>query len=109
MDIGDKGVYLTVQSTNYLLEYDPLVPALFYSRDECQVEHSSKQLLQAYTGISYIILFLSLFSGKIVGLELFGILQIAYFSLAEHSFLNIYLAPMLDFKMFNGLNIKLLQ
>jgi hypothetical protein len=35
--------------------------------------------------MSYMILFVSIFSGKIVGLELFGVLQIAYFSLADHS------------------------
>lgn len=34
--------------------------------------------------VSYIILFLSLISIKIVGLELFGVLQLAYFNLVDN-------------------------
>lgn len=34
-------------------------------------------------------------------------LQLSYFSLSEHSFLNIYLAPLTKFKTFNGLNVAL--
>lgn len=45
--------------------------------------------------IGYSVLLASLLSCKIVGLELFGVLQLSYFSLAEHSFLNVYLAPLL--------------
>lgn len=57
---------------------------------------------------SYVALLASVFTCKIIGLELFGVLQLAYFSLAEHSFLNIYLAPLLKLSSFNGFNVGLL-
>ena len=55
--------------------------------------------------MSYIMLFFAIFSGKIIGLELFGVLQIAYFSLADHSFVNMYLSPFLDWRYMNGFNL----
>ena len=53
-----------------------------------------------------------LFSGmvlscKIVGLEMFGVLQLAYFDLAHHDFFNIALSPLANFKSFNGINLSL--
>ena len=64
-------------------------------------------MLKALQIISYVILFLSLFSCKIIGLELLGVLQLAYFSLGSYDFLNLYLEPMTKCKIFNGINIKL--
>lgn len=80
---------------NISFTYEPTVPALYYSEDECRTQANAKKLFTAYTWVSYPILLVSVFSGKIVGLELFGILQLSYFVLSEHSFLNIYLAPLL--------------
>ena len=57
--------------------------------------------------ISYAILIVSILSCKIVGLELFGVLQLSYFTLSSHSFLNVYLAPLTKFKTFNGLNLDI--
>lgn len=42
-------------------------------------------------------------------MELFGVLQLSYFTLSAHSFLNIYLAPLAKFGTFNGLNIAITQ
>ena len=42
---------------------------------------------------------------KIVGLEMFGTLQIAFFNLADQSFVNLYLSPLLDWRYMNGYNI----
>ena len=80
---------------------------MVYTDSECKTIDSTTSLLKAYSALSYLVLLASLFSGKIVGLELFGVLQLAYFSLAEHSFLNIYLSPLVSFKLFNGLNLQL--
>ena len=63
-------------------------------------------MLKAVQGISYAILFSSLLSCKIVGLELFGVLQLSYFSLGNHDFLHVHLAPLASFKSFNGLNVE---
>ena len=62
--------------------------------------------MKAVEAISYATLFASLLSCKIVGLELFGVLQLAYFDLAEHDFLNVYLAPLVSFRSTNGYNKK---
>ena len=51
-------------------------------------------------------MFLSLLSVKIVGLELFGVLQLAYFNLADNEYVNLYLSPLLDWKYLNGYNIN---
>jgi len=48
-------------------------------------------------------------TAKIVGLEMFGILQIAYFNLANHGSINIHLYPLTQFNMVNGPNFKLQQ
>lgn len=64
-----------------------------------------ENLVLSYEIVSYVTLLFSLLSCKIVGLELFGVLQLAYFSLSEHTFLNVYLAPLTSLKMMNGLNV----
>ena len=60
--------------------------------------------------ISYLIMGLSvLASCKIVGLELFGLLQLAYFNLADNTFWNVHLAPLSSFSHFNGYNTDLFE
>jgi hypothetical protein len=63
-------------------------------------------MLDSLEIISYAILIFSILSCKIVGLELFGVLQLSYFTLSSHDFLNVYLAPLTKFKTFNGLNMN---
>ena len=46
-------------------------------------------------------------SCKIIGLEMFGILQLAYFDLAHHDFFSMVLSPLSKFKSFNGINLSL--
>lgn len=58
---------------------------------------------------SYILLVISLLSCKIIGLELFGILQLSYFALIEHDFVVLYLQPLTKFRTFNGLNLMILD
>lgn len=51
----------------------------------------------------------SLISIKIVGIELFGVLQLAFFNLADNEFVNLYLSPFQSWKYFNGYNVDLPQ
>jgi hypothetical protein len=44
---------------------------------------------------------------KIVGLELFGVLQLAFFSVGSLDSVNVLMAPMKALSMSNGLNIDL--
>ena len=59
--------------------------------------------------LSYVILFSCLLSCKIVGLELFGVLQLAFIDLAAYDFVNINLSPLLGLRSFNGVNVRLNQ
>lgn len=67
------------------------------------------RLMAAIQVISYVILIISLISLKIVGLELFGVLQLSYFTLMSHSYFDLYLSPLSKFRSFNGLNVKLFE
>jgi hypothetical protein len=58
--------------------------------------------------MSYIVLILSIVSLKIVGLELFGVLQLSYYTLISHSYFDLYLSPLSQFKTFSGLNVDLI-
>ena len=49
-------------------------------------------------------MFFSLISVKIVGLELFGVLQLAYLNLADNSYVNLYLSPLLDWRYLNAVS-----
>jgi hypothetical protein len=49
----------------------------------------------------------ALLSVKIVGIELFGVLQLAYFNLADNEYVNLYLTPFLQWRSLNGYNLVL--
>ena len=55
------------------------------------------------------IFFLSLIPAKINGLELMGVLQLAYFSLAQQQNVNALLEPFMRMNAVNGLNPDLLN
>ena len=104
-DISTRTVTLLSALGASTLPYDPLIPAVYYSEEECRGADVVQKLLYGFTYTSYGVLLISLLTKKIVGLELFGVLQLAYFDLADHDFLHLYLAPLAEFKLFNGLNL----
>jgi hypothetical protein len=65
-----------------------------------------QQLLYAEAGIGYLGLLLSVFSCKIIGLEMFGVLQLSYFSLSNYDYVPPALMGILQRKEVNGLNIQ---
>lgn len=54
-------------------------------------------------------LLLSALPAKIVGLELFGVLQLSFFTLGSQDSVNAMMASMLGMKGVNGLNLNLNQ
>ena len=67
-----------------------------------------QKILEVVQIMSYVMLFLGIVpSCKIVGLEMFGILQLAYFDLAHNDFFNIAISPLAKFKSFNGINLSI--
>ena len=55
--------------------------------------------------MSFVLLFLSLFFGKIVGLEMMGVMQLAYFALAQQDNVNALLESFMTMNELNGFNI----
>ena len=107
-DITDGIIPIAYSSTWFNVSYSPMIPPTFYSQEECKAVDTIKTILEAVQIMSYIILGLGFIcSCKIIGLELFGILQLAYFDLAHHDFFNLYLSPFTEFRSFNGINIEL--
>lgn len=90
------------------IPYYSVVPAVYYSPDECKSAEQISSMMEVMQVFSYFILIISILSCKIVGLELFGVLQLSYFTLGSHDFINIYLSPLVNFKTFNGLNLLFL-
>ena len=84
------------------------VPLLLYSEDECEGEEIVQSVVKGVQGASYFVALLALLTGKIVGLELFGVLQLAYFALGSYTSLDIYLAPLVEFKKSNGFSVDFL-
>ena len=56
--------------------------------------------------MSYVVLGGSVLAGcKVIGLELFGVLQLAYFDLITQDSLNFYSSTLADFHSFNGIRL----
>jgi hypothetical protein len=55
---------------------------------------------------SYALLILSVLPCKIVGLELFGVLQLSFLSLGSMDDINLMLAPLKSMRGVNGLNLN---
>lgn len=82
------------------------MPLIYYTDGECGSKENVQNLAVAIVVISYFVMFFSLISLKIVGLQLFGVLQLAHFSLATHDSVNMYLQPLLKWKYVNGFNVE---
>lgn len=82
------------------------IPAVYLNSKSCSGISSTNTFLQAEAGISYIGLLLSTFSCKIIGLEMFGVLQLSYFSLSNYDYVPPALMGVLQRKEVNGLNIQ---
>lgn len=86
-----------------------IVPS-FYTQQECETASFLRGVADLLMISSSIVLFLGLFSlgSKLIGLELFGVLQFAYFAISQHySEINLYIYQLTALKMSNGLNIPL--
>lgn len=82
------------------------LPAL-YSPEECIQTKPYKIILLSAVILAGLMTVIGICSAKIVGLELFGVLQLAYFTLPSHGSLDIYLEPLTYLKISNGFNSHL--
>jgi hypothetical protein len=81
------------------------VQATYLDPDQCKTRSSLMGASSAVLYMSYGVLIMSALPAKIVGLELFGVLQLAYISLGSIDQLNVMLAPLLALQGSNGLSM----
>lgn len=81
------------------------VALVYYPSNQYQHYFNSQNTFMAVEILSYIVLFLSIIPAKIVAIELFGVLQLAYFCLANLDQVNVVLSPLMGMNSLNGYNI----
>jgi hypothetical protein len=81
------------------------IPAVYCPDATCKGIAAVQSFAKAEEAISYIGLLLSTVSCKIIGLEMFGVLQLSYFSLSNYDYVPPALIGLLQRKEVNGLNI----
>ncbi len=85
------------------------LPFVFYDEEEIQKQEVTSNSVQALEIITFVIFFISLIPAKIIGLELTGVLQLAYFSLAQEKNINALLEPFMTMNEINGFNPNLIN
>ena len=92
------------------MEFRPLLLPILYTDQECQSAGSFKAVTTTMVAVSYVVMGFSVssLSNKIIGIELFGVLQLAYFNLADHyDSINIFLKPLAKLSVSNGPSVDL--
>ena len=90
------------KTLNVLVKTDNNVLAYYSYPADCDQRETISKLANMTLYASYGVLALSALPCKIVGLELFGVLQLAFFSLGSLDHVNLMLAPLLSLKAANG-------
>jgi hypothetical protein len=93
-------LYVTVNPDNNY-------PAMYYPLGTCGKQKEVEQLVAAVEYTSYGVLMLSALPCKIVGLELFGVLQLSFLSLGSIDNVNLMLSPLKKMKGVNGFSLNL--
>lgn len=73
----------------------------------CKSSSEMKKLAQAIEYGSYGVMAASVLPAKIVGLELMGVVQLAFFSLGSIDNVNILMSPMMGMKGINGFSMNM--
>lgn len=92
-----KNITIMAQANNNL-------PFMFYTEEELSKQQNVAQSVNVLEIITFVIFFLSLIPAKIIGLELIGVMQLAYFALAQQDNINILLEPFMQMNEINGFN-----
>lgn len=80
------------------------LPFMFYTEEDLEKQDEVADSANALEIITYVIFFLSMIPCKIIGLELIGVIQLAYFSLAQQENINVLLEPFMKMNEINGFN-----
>jgi hypothetical protein len=90
-----------------LLKADNNVPLVYYSAEDCATRDSVEVVAKALEYSTYAVMALSMSPAKIVGLELFGVLQLLHISLADINNVHPLLSPIANLSMVHGYNPKI--
>lgn len=90
----------TVSASGFTMSVNPSnnLAAIYCDEPICHLRTSTTNYASFQSAVGYIGLTLSLFSLKIAGLEMFGLLQVSYFILCDYDYVNPLLMGMLDRK-----------
>jgi hypothetical protein len=90
-----------------LLKADNNVPLIHYTTEDCSTRDSVESIAEAIEYSSYAVMALSMAPAKIVGLELFGVLQLGHLSIGNLDEVNIMMSPLLKMKGVQGFSLSL--
>ena len=93
-------ISFTIKPTNNIL-------AIHYDNNVCDSKKAMQKVTDAIEYASYATLLLSALPCKIVGLELFGVIQLTFLSLGSMDNVNILMSPMMGMKGVNGFSFNL--
>lgn len=79
-------------------------PITYYAPETYTEVPKVRTALVAGEAISYAVLFGGMFCDKIIGIELFGVWQLAFFTISNIDYVQPLLSPLLEFKSLNGYN-----
>lgn len=99
---ASKNITIMAQASNNL-------PFMFYTEEDLAKQDEVADSVNALEIITYVIFFLSMIPCKIIGLELIGVMQLAYFSLAQQENINVLLEPFMKMNEINGFNADWLK
>jgi hypothetical protein len=98
---SEKNLTILTQANNNL-------PFMFYTDEQLEKQQEVAESVQTLEVVSFTVFALSLAPAKINGLELMGVLQLAYFSLAQQENVNVLLEPFMRMSEVNGFNPRIL-
>ena len=89
--VSVSAVTIAVQPTNNLA-------AVYCDKQICHLRTTTPSYMTFQSAVAYIGLAFSLFSLKLAGLEMFGLIQLSYFIMCDYDYVNPLMMGVLDRK-----------
>lgn len=105
------GSFFATPDTTFQVTVDPTnnLPAIVYNSDTYQQADTMKKVYDAAVYTSYGLFALGLLCDKVIGVELFGVLQLAYLCVSDLNNVQPLLSPLMNMSIVNGYNPSVLS
>ena len=105
------GSFFATPDTTFQVTVDPSnnLPAIVYNSDTYQQTDTMKKVYDAAVYTSYGLFALGLLCDKVIGVELFGVLQLAYLCVSDLNNVQPLLSPLMNMSIVNGYNPSILS